>query len=72
MLEKIHMGPFCCAFSTQVENFRPLVGDDLIDELLDLARELKDVRICHINATPFGGGRGTPHPPDFPVHFCEK
>ncbi|MEW6657269.1 MAG: glycosyltransferase [Thermodesulfobacteriota bacterium] len=56
MLEKIHMGHFCCAFSTQVDNFRPLVGDDLIDELLDLARDLKDIKICHINATPFGGG----------------
>lgn len=56
MLEKIRIGHFCCAQSTQVENFRPLVGEVLIDELKGLARDLKDVRICHINATPFGGG----------------
>jgi len=56
MLEKIRMGRFCCAQSTQIENFRPLLGDELIDEILELARELKEVRICQINATPLGGG----------------
>lgn len=56
MLEKIRIGHFCCAQSTQVDNFRPLVGDALIDELKELARDLRDVRICHINATPLGGG----------------
>jgi trehalose synthase len=55
-LEKIRIGRFCCAQSIQVDNFRSLVGDDLIDELSDLAGELKKLRICHINATPFGGG----------------
>jgi len=28
----------------------------MIDELQELARDLREVRICHINATPFGGG----------------
>jgi trehalose synthase len=56
MLEKIQVGHFCCAQSTQVDNFRPLVGDAMIDELQELARDLREVRICHINATPFGGG----------------
>jgi trehalose synthase len=56
MLERIRVGHFCCAQSTQVENFRSLVGDALIDELVGLAKDLQDVRICHINATPFGGG----------------
>ncbi len=56
MLEQIKIGRYCCAPSTQIENFRPLVGDDLIDELLELAADLRNVRICHINATPFGGG----------------
>ncbi|GBE01531.1 trehalose synthase [bacterium BMS3Abin08] len=56
MLEQIKVGRYCCAPSTQIENFRPLVGDDLIDELLELAADLRNVRICHINATPFGGG----------------
>lgn len=56
MLERIQVGHFCCAQSTQVDNFRPLVGDAMIDELQELARDLRKVRICHINATPFGGG----------------
>jgi len=56
MLEQIKIGRYCCAASTQIENFRPLVGDDLIDELLELAKDLSNIRICHINATPFGGG----------------
>ncbi|NIO63461.1 MAG: glycosyl transferase family 1, partial [Gammaproteobacteria bacterium] len=56
MLERIQVGHFCCAQSTQVENFRPLVGDAMIDELQELAGDLREVRICHINATPFGGG----------------
>ncbi|HDH53312.1 MAG TPA: glycosyl transferase family 1, partial [Nitrospirae bacterium] len=56
MLEQIKIGRYCCAPSTQIENFRPLAGDDLIDELLELAADLRDIRICHINATPFGGG----------------
>ncbi len=56
MLEQIKIGRYCCAPSTQIENFRPLVGDNLIEEVLELAADLRDVRICHINATPFGGG----------------
>jgi trehalose synthase len=32
------------------------VGDALIDEIQGLARELKGVRVCQINATAAGGG----------------
>jgi trehalose synthase len=56
MLPKVSMGRHCCAMSTNVENYRPLVGDELIDEIRTLARELNGLRICHINSTPFGGG----------------
>lgn len=56
MLEQIKIGRYCCAPSTKIENFRPLVGDDLIEEVLELAADLRNIRICHINATPFGGG----------------
>ncbi len=56
MLEQVKIGRYCCAPSTQIENFRPLVGDDLIDELRQLAKDLSGIRFCNINATPFGGG----------------
>jgi trehalose synthase len=56
MLPKVSMGRHCCAMSTNVENYRPLVGDELIDEVRGLARELNGLRVCHINSTPFGGG----------------
>jgi trehalose synthase len=56
MLPKVSMGRHCGAMATNVENYRPLVGDELIDEITALARELSGLRICHINSTPFGGG----------------
>ena len=56
MLPKVGVGRYCCAESTNVENYRPLVGDELIDEILSLGQELKGVRVCQINATAGGGG----------------
>jgi trehalose synthase len=56
MLPQVVVGRHCCAQSTNPANYRPLVGDDLIDELQQLARSLAGVRICQINATAAGGG----------------
>jgi trehalose synthase len=56
MLPKISVGRHAGATSINIDGYRPLVGDDLIDELLALARSLNGVRICHLNSTPFGGG----------------
>ncbi len=39
-----------------LEHYRATVGDELIDEVLGLAGELKGARVVHINATAFGGG----------------
>jgi len=39
-----------------LESYRDIVGDGLIDEILDLAAGLKGSRVVHINATAFGGG----------------
>jgi trehalose synthase len=36
--------------------YRQIADDELIDELTNLARELRSVRICHINSTGYGGG----------------
>ncbi len=56
MLPKISVGRHAGATSINIDGYRPLVGDDLIDELLTLARQLNGVRICHLNSTAFGGG----------------
>jgi trehalose synthase len=56
MLPKVSVGRHCCASSTNIENYRPLVGDAIIDEILELSRSLRGVRICNINATASGGG----------------
>lgn len=42
--------------TANVQNYRSLLGDDLIEEILALARDLNGVRVCHINSTAFGGG----------------
>jgi trehalose synthase len=39
-----------------LESYRAIAGDTLIEEVLDLASELKGARVVHINATAFGGG----------------
>jgi trehalose synthase len=39
-----------------LESYRSIVGDGLIDEILELAAELRGARVVHVNATGFGGG----------------
>ncbi len=56
MLPQVVVGHHCCAQSTNPDNYRPLVGDDLVDELVSLAKSLAGVRLCQINATAAGGG----------------
>ena len=56
MLPQVAVGRHCCAQSTNPDNYRPLVGDALVDELKGLAKSLAAVRICKINATAAGGG----------------
>ncbi len=55
-LDKVYVGRRSCATCANIDNYRMLVGDELVEEILSLVRELKDVRICHVNSTAFGGG----------------
>ena len=52
MLEKITVG------EKNLDSYRPMVmvGDQLLDEVIALGKELQGVRLCHINSTPYGGG----------------
>lgn len=56
MLPKVSVHRFSCAPFTNVENYRRIVGDEIIDEIEALSRELEGVRVCHLNSTGFGGG----------------
>ena len=39
-----------------IEDYRPVIGDDAVDEILELAKPLREARVLHVNSTPFGGG----------------
>jgi trehalose synthase len=39
-----------------LEDYRPIIGDDRIEEIYELARPLRGARVLHVNATAFGGG----------------
>jgi trehalose synthase len=56
MLPTVHLAQHGHNVARDLELDRRLVGDELIDELAELARQLKGVRICHINSTASGGG----------------
>jgi trehalose synthase len=39
-----------------LNDYRPIVGDEKIEEILELARVIRGARVLHVNATAFGGG----------------
>ena len=42
--------------SNRLEDYRPIVGSQVIDELLMLADRVRHLRLQHINSTSVGGG----------------
>ena len=50
MLNKVSVGV------RDLQKYRLVLGNELIDEIEKLADELKGIRLCHVNATSFGGG----------------
>ncbi len=50
MLQKVSLGV------RRIDKYRLVMNKELIDEVEELGRELKGLRLCHINSTPFGGG----------------
>ena len=50
MLEKLSLS------TKDIKKYRLVLESEVIDEIEKLARDLKGIRICHINSTPFGGG----------------
>ena len=50
MLQKVSLGP------KSIDKYYEIYNNGFIDELKSLADDLKGLRLCHINSTPFGGG----------------
>lgn len=50
MLNKVSVG------IRDLQKYRLVVGNELIDEIEKLADELKGIRLCHINSSSYGGG----------------
>lgn len=42
--------------SVVIEDYKGVIDDSLFDEIHELAQKLRDVRVCHVNATSYGGG----------------
>lgn len=69
-LAKVAVGRHLSSESVNLENYRSWVGDDLIDEIHELSRALKGVRICNVNATAAGGGVAELLSRIIPVHLA--
>jgi trehalose synthase len=50
LLNKISLGP------ADYNKYRLIETRGIIDEVASLGQELKGLRVCHVNSTPFGGG----------------
>ena len=50
MLERVPL------LEKELRDYREVVGDEVVDEILALAEPLRGARILHVNATPYGGG----------------
>jgi trehalose synthase len=42
--------------SKSLEAYRPIIGDERVEQIRALAEPLKGARVLHVNATAFGGG----------------
>jgi len=55
-MNRVAVGRHYGAQSTNLQAYRGLIGDELLDEIRELAGALRRVRVCHINSTAAGGG----------------
>ena len=56
LLPRVAVGRHWSSESVNLDNYRSWVGDDLINEVRELGKDLQGLRICHVNATAAGGG----------------
>jgi trehalose synthase len=56
ILPRVAVGRHWSSEAINLDNYRSWVGDDLVDEIRQLGKDLQGLRICHVNATAGGGG----------------
>ena len=56
MLPRVAVGRRCCARSTNIENYRPIVGDALIEEVRSLGRALEGLASATSTPRPAAAG----------------
>lgn len=55
-MNRVAISRHCSVEATDLDNYRPLVDPALLEEIKQLARAVKGLRICHVNSTAAGGG----------------
>jgi hypothetical protein len=50
MFEAVDVG------AQSIDNYRASAGDEAVEMIQTLAAPLRDARVLHVNATPYGGG----------------
>lgn len=55
-LPKVGVGRRCGAMQANLGGYRSLLSEAMDEELTTLAKNLKGIRICHVNSTAAGGG----------------
>ena len=69
-LPRVAVGRHLSSESVNLDNYRMWVGDPLIDEIRDLSKDLRGLRICQVNATAAGGGVAELLSRIIPVHLA--
>jgi len=70
LLPKVAVGRHTSSESIDLDNYRRWVGDELIDEIRELSRHLRGLRVCQVNATAAGGGVAELLSRLIPVHLA--
>jgi trehalose synthase len=55
-LPRVKAARYCCPDLIGLEHYRGWVNEDLMEEIRELSRGLRGLRVCHINSTASGGG----------------
>jgi len=55
-LPRVQAPRYCCPDLIGIGHYERWVSRDLIEEIQQLARQLRGIRVCHINSTASGGG----------------
>src|SRR6266487_4236839 len=69
-LPRVAVGRHISSQSVNLDNYRRWVGETLVDEIRDLSRELKGLRVCNVNATAAGGGVAELLSRMIPIHLA--